>query len=668
MARFRPGFHSSLASQFIDDVYYGRKTLHMGIGYVQPWPEFTDDNFVINQCDCECPNCINANGTVISVDFGDNANPHKDPGDEYFHETTIRGDMLYFGKIGADNISVVTKGRKWVRGSYYTQWDNTKDMRNLPDDQPFYVYNSEWQVFKCLYNNKSIREDGSYELTASMYEPSGVSYDVIQTADGYVWKYMYTIPMSLRTKFANSNSIPVQRAVQTTFYNRGAIEEIFVTNPGNGYSSEPKVYATVAAPNDPKGTQAEIMLFINPETGSIDAVEIINQGSGYTSDPAITIYDSQKTGTGKYNGNISAVLTAHIADGKLDTVSIDDCGINYSADTATTITISGDGQGAIAYPKIINGRIEGVVITNPGIGYTYADIRASCVYNPADIEPASFTTRIGGEITVNEQSVVEQLASPGQIYAIELVQGGADYTSSTQVTVNGDGTGCTAHVEVIQGRVAKVIVDDPGSGYTWATITFNDPNRREPNPNPVAIAYAILPPMHGHGYNAVEELYGCTVALYNVIRNDNMLAGLNQEFRQFALFEDMRTIKEKTIIQQSETMAIFDVTVEPITNISGNMGKDSIVYIGQTQYRIIDINGNNFKLQQLSSIFREIKSTDTIVYTDTITKKQYNYPIESINDVPIIDKYSGTMLYSNNNVPFYMADNKTFGIRTYIKF
>ena len=668
MARFRPGFHTSLASQFIDDVYYGRKVLHMGIGYVQPWGEFTDDHFVVDKCDCDCPDCINANGTIISVDFGDNANPHKDPGDEYFHETTIRGNMLYFSKIGADNISVVTNGRKWVQGSYYTQWDNTKDMRNLPEEQPFFVYNSQWQVFKCLYNNKGIKEDGTYELTRSMYEPSGVNYDVIQTADGYVWKYMYTIPMSLRNKFASNTRIPVQRAVQNTFYNRGAIEEIFVTNPGSGYSSEPKVYATIAVPQDPNGTQAQIMLFINDDTGSIEGVEIIDRGSGYTEDPAITIYDSQKTGTGKYKGNISAILTAHVVDGQLDTVSIVDCGIGYSADTATTITISGDGQGATAYPKIINGKIEGVVITNPGVGYTYADVRASCVYDTADVVPASFTTRIGGEILTNEQSVVEQLATPGQIYAIELTQGGMDYTSTTEVIVTGDGTGCTAHAEVIQGRVARVVVDNPGSGYTRATVSFNDPNRREPNPNPVAVAYAILPPIHGHGYNAVEELYGSTVALYNTIRNDNMLAGLNQEFRQFALFEDMRLLKEKTIVQQSEAIIDFDVTVEPITNTSGNLGKDSVVYIGQTPYRVIDINGNQFKLQQISSIFREILPTDSIVYTDSITNKQYVYPIDTVDNIPDIDKYSGTMLYSNNNTPFFMADNKTFGIRTYIKF
>lgn len=667
MARFRPGFHTSLASEFIDDIYFGRKKIFLGIGYVSPWPEFTDDH-VIDQCDCDCPSCINANGTIITVDYGDNANPHKDPGDEYFHETTLRSNIVYIREIGADNISVVTKCRKWTRGSYYTQWDNTKDMKNLPVEQPFFIYNSNYQVYKCLYNNKAIRDDGTYEQPPSMYEPIGVNYDVIQTADGYVWKYMYTIPMSMRTKFANSTMIPVQRSVQTTFYNRGAIEEIIVVNGGKGYSSEPQVIATVSAPESPVGTQAEITLLINSETGSIDGVDIVDPGSGYQNDPTIQINDSRKSGTGKYKGNISAILSAHVYDGKLDSVSIIDPGINYSADTATTITISGDGEGCVAYPKIVNGSIEGVIVTNPGVGYTYANVSASCVYDVADIEPASFKTRIGGEITINEQSVVEQLATPGQIYAIELTQGGADYTSTTEVEITGDGEGCTAHCEVINGRVARVVVDNPGSGYTRATVKFNDPNRREPNPNPVAQAYVILPPIHGHGYNAIDELYGSTVALYTVIRNDNALAGLDQEFRQFTLIEDLRTLKEKTIVNDSEAIVSIDVTIEPPTSTSGNLGNDSIVYIGNTPHRVIQRNGNSFKLQQISSIFRNVEVADSITYTDPVTNKQYVYHIETVDNVTNIDKYSGNLLYSSNNTPFYMADNKTFGVRTYIKF
>jgi hypothetical protein len=51
-------------------------------------------------------------------------------------------------------------------------------------------------------------------------------------------------------------------------------------------------------------------------------------------------------------------------------VTISDPGINYPFDTGTTITVQGDGSGAIFSPVIDGGRIIDVVVENPGTGYT----------------------------------------------------------------------------------------------------------------------------------------------------------------------------------------------------------------------------------------------------------------------------------------------------------
>lgn len=652
MACFRPGFHQSLASTFVDDIYYGRTTGYFFLGKITPWDEFVDTNYQL------------PDGSTTSVEFGDTTNPHKDPGPEYFHETTIRNNIVYIHQVGADNVCLVTKGHKWVSGTYYTQWDQTKNLDDLSDQQPYYVYNDQYQVYKCLYNNKAIKADGTYEQPPSTYQPSGVSYDVIETPDGYLWKYMYTIQLSQRSKFANNRYIPVTRSVQNQFYSRGTIEDIIVTNGGSGYSSEPKVIGIVGAPTN--GTQAEITLHVDPQTGSIDDVTITNRGSGYTSDPSITVQDSTKRGTGKYNNNSSAILTAHVINGQLDTVSIVDCGINYPADTATTIAITGDGTGAAGYPLIVNGSIVGVKITNSGVGYTYADVTAQCSYDAIDIVPAEFKTTIGGEIVTNDQSVVEQLATPGQIYAIEVTNGGSDYTSTTTVTITGDGSGCTAHPVIVNGRVAQVKVDTCGSGYTYANVTFNDPNRREPNPNPSASAYAILPPMHGHGYNAIEELNGHTVAIYLSIRSDAMLSNIVQEFRQFGMITDLRDVTSRSLSTTTEELVTFDVTVDNPTTASGNIGPDSDVMIQSTKYRIVKIDNNQIILQQLSSVYRQINVGDSIVYVDPITQKQYRYIVTIVNKSPVVDKYSGILQYTANNTPFYMEDNKTFGLKTYI--
>ena len=694
MARFRPGFHNNLAAQFIDDVFYNRRNLYMSLGKIDPWAEYTDNNVPVNVCDCECPDCVNKNGTFITVDYGDNSNPHRDPGNEECNETEIRNSAVYFSRLGADSISCVTKAHRWAANTYYSQWDNTKDMTDLPDDEPFFVYNSRYEVFKCLYNNKSMEmeyskdEDGNIikdstghavvaiqsVKTPSMYEPNGVNYDVITTADGYVWKYMYTIPMTLREKFASSTMIPVQRAVQAGFYNRGAIEEINVLDPGEGYLDERRTLAVVDVPRDsngdavPDGVPATLDLQINPDTGSIDSVIITNRGSGYTSDPPIEIKD-QEGGRGKF-GNPSAILRAHIFNGELDYVTIEDPGVGYSGESVTTIAVVGDGSGCTAYPKIVDGRIVGVVVTNPGQGYTYADISANISSSRYVVtRKADFSARIGGEIIINEQSVVEQTAKVGAIYAIDVIHPGESYSTATKVIVDGDGTGCTAHAVIKGGYVSKIVVDEPGENYTYATVRFEDELRPAINTYLDASAYVILPPTHGHGYDAISELYAHTVALSTTIRNDNVLANLDQEFRQFALYTDIRTIKEKTLAKKDYEIVTFDIRTAPSDAING-LTKDTIVHIGKTPYMIVDcdLSSGRFSLIQISYIRRNIKVGDHLVYDPQDGAGIISLDIEEVNKVPEIDVHSGIMLYSNNNTPFFMADNKTFGIRTYIKF
>ena len=666
MAAFRPAFHTTMASDFVDDIFYSRLNFYFYVGYIQSWPEFTDDAYSEVVCGCECDDCVNKNGTVISKEFGDTSNPHKDPDNAYFHDTTIRDNIVYLHKITSENVSLVTKAYKWTSGTYYSQWDNTLDMTKLTSDRPFYCYNSEYNVYKCLNNNKYFDVNGNQVLVPSTQEPTGVHYDVIKTDDGYVWKYLYTIPITKRQRFLSTKYMPVQRSVQEEFYNRGAIQEVIVQNGGSGYSSEPLTTAIVSAPAD--GTQAEISLYINADTGGIDAVDIVNPGSGYRSDPKITIVDLSKRGSGLFSS--SANLVAHIdpTTGQLAHVSIDDPGVNYPADTATSIVCIGDGTGFVGYPKVLNGEIVGVVVANPGEGYTYADIRAFCAKNTLDVENAVFTTRIGNTITVNDQSVVEQMATPGQIYAIELTNPGADYSTATEVEIDGDGSGCEAHVEITGNRISRVVIDQPGSGYTTATITFKDLNRKEPNDNPEAEAYAILPPRDGHGYNAVEELYGDTVSMHINIRSDNMLAGLGQEFRQFGVIKGLKGIQTQSTVSMTETLATFKVTIEHPMTTSENLGADSIVYIDGIQHRVVDVSGDTFELQQLRYIYHPITIDSTFEYTDTINNKKYGYVIQSVDKVPEVDKYSGQILYSSNNLPFYMQDNKTFGLRTFLRF
>ena len=72
------------------------------------------------------------------------------------------------------------------------------------EEAAFYVVTDEYNVYKCLDNNNNAR---------STVKPTGTALDPFETSDGYIWKFMYNIPINLRNKFYTDDHIPVVSAL-----------------------------------------------------------------------------------------------------------------------------------------------------------------------------------------------------------------------------------------------------------------------------------------------------------------------------------------------------------------------------------------------------------------------------------------------------------------------
>lgn len=653
MSRFRPDFHTYLSQRMVEDVLYQKSNLYYFLGRIDPWEEKTE-TIIEDGCTCTCPECVNKNGTTITVDRGDNAFPYADPDNAYMNDTDIRNNIIYLKRITSNDVSLVCKTYVWKSGTVYTQWDNTKDMTNLPVQKPFYVVTSNFNVYKCLFNNFG---------APSTVEPTEITYDIVRTDDGYIWKYMYNIPTVKRRKFYNVDYMPVQKALTDSFYSLGAIEEVIVTNGGYGYATNILTTATVEKPTTANGRQAKITLYVNKTTGSIDSVSIDDPGSGYTTAPKITVNDRSGRGTSKYSKGGTAQLKANILNGKLDEVVILDCGLNYPADEETTLVVNGDGEGCQLYPKVMNGEIVGVIVANPGFGYTFMNVRA--VSSSLLGQGATFRVRIGGSNLDSNQATVEQTAKPGAIYAIVTTKEGTGYhAETTEVVIEGDGEGCYGKPIVENGSIKGVEILSYGKNYTNVKISFKDEKRLEPNNFIDAEAYAILPPVHGHGYNAVEELYGNTLSIFVSIRDDNKLAGLNQDYRQFGVIADPKNAETKQIITTDEAIVTFKLRMASVVDLE----VDAIVYIDDVKHRIVSINENDIVVQQLCSNYHVINNYSSFSSINKITNISKYYEIKEVLERATADKYSGNLLFSSNNTPFILTSGRTFGIRSYIRF
>lgn len=432
----------------------------------------------------------------------------------------------------------------------------------------------------------------------------------------------------------------------------GVITGVNIVAAGVGYSTADVVSASVGG--------ASLVPMISRETGSIVGVKIIDAGVGYDSAPAltVTVAAGQTPGTGKF-GNATALLEAVVYQGKIQIVNVKDPGINYPADSRTTISVQGDGEGAEFSPVIVSGRVVDVVIENPGTGYT--DI----VLTVQSDAGSGATVRgiIGQSDYTSLQSVVEQTSVDGAIYSFSVSAEGSNYSSATYVEIVGNGTGCQALPVIENGRIKAVKVKDSlfGSGYTDVRVNIIDPTRPDDQrtTEQIARAYATLPPVGGHGRDAPNELYCATVAINTPLRDDVVINKIYQDFRTFGIVKNPRSILtgNKYLEQSSILCYLVDVVDASF------LVKDTIYKLGEDRYRVVDIDGSSVYLQPLSR--------NTVIPVGTLindTNESLQLVTKDLRSSFSMDKYSGRLMYVSTELPFEFSANQSITVKTFITF
>lgn len=171
-------------------------------------------------------------------EWTDDDNPPM-PEDSVFEENDARFNMLSLKLITAPKVSHVIPRYNWVSGQTYSEYDDRDEALTT---KQYYVYTEDdLSVYKCIKAGSG----------ASIVRPSGVSTGIgAVLADGYQWKYMFTLSGSAIGTFTTSTFIPVKtlETDDTTYQWNvqqaaidGAIWRIKVTNGGTGYQSKPTV-------------------------------------------------------------------------------------------------------------------------------------------------------------------------------------------------------------------------------------------------------------------------------------------------------------------------------------------------------------------------------------------------------------------------------------------
>jgi len=204
------------------------------------------------------------------------------PADSVQEEFYTFDDLLAAKKIASSDVSYVIPRRNWTTSTIYDYYRQDYGNRITGTtttqssysgatslyDATFYVMSSAYNVYKCLDNNNN---------AASTTEPTGTSTSVLTTADGYKWKYMYTLSATQQTNFLSTDFMAVStNSTVSAAAVDGAVRIVKIKSTGSGGTTG--TFTGIAIRGD--GSSGTVSVTVSG--GVITAVTVTNVGSGYT--------------------------------------------------------------------------------------------------------------------------------------------------------------------------------------------------------------------------------------------------------------------------------------------------------------------------------------------------------------------------------------------------
>ena len=218
-----------------------------------------------------------------------------------FNYTNHTGDTQIFGKkVTSANVRRLITRRNWTQGTRYEMYRHdysvsspspvTNSTRLYAAN--YYVMNKNFDVYVCIDNGSSgISTTGNASQDEPLFtdlEPSRAG----ESGDGYIWKYLFTVPPSDIIKFDSTEYISVPgdwptsteaqilsvRENGDSTINNNQIKKVYIDDQGFGYSQN-IVGREVDIIGD--GTGAKVVLDTN-SNGQIIKSVVSSGGQGYT--------------------------------------------------------------------------------------------------------------------------------------------------------------------------------------------------------------------------------------------------------------------------------------------------------------------------------------------------------------------------------------------------
>lgn len=284
---------------------------------------------------------------------------------------------LFGKKVRTVDTNFMIKYHPWQRDDVFVQYDDNIDL----EGQKFYCVvgpndndTGDYRVYKCLFNNY-----GAGVQSPPAFNESSAD-QIYRTADGYIWKFMYSISELSFEAYNSLGFIPIVGNFNSdpAASLGGGISDIIVENNEDNFG-----YVEAKG----KVTSKDIVggvVQVDPNNEFREIVDYYVGQSIYFTNPNGATYLYTIT---KYFLNTSTGLADITLDKDPVVQGNGSSVIKPEADVSIfpRVQVIGDGSGCVAIPNITNNQIDSIIVLSPGSGYTNVIAR---VVDPAfDFDP-----------------------------------------------------------------------------------------------------------------------------------------------------------------------------------------------------------------------------------------------------------------------------------------
>ena len=113
--------------------------------------------------------------------------------------------VIFGNKVTDESIRYMFHKNAWLSGTIYDDFDDSQDLSTLNSVVTNANSEGDYEVFKCLENNGGAVSTATPNFSG--IDPQ--SYEQIFAADGYVWKYLFTVTTADDIVFGTNDSLPL---------------------------------------------------------------------------------------------------------------------------------------------------------------------------------------------------------------------------------------------------------------------------------------------------------------------------------------------------------------------------------------------------------------------------------------------------------------------------